>query len=145
MFTKILFPTDFSKSSEKVKEELKKMKGCGIGKVVLLNVLDIRIFSYSTMLEVIEIENFNKEGDIVKGIQKKLDEWANELISVGIKAEGLVKEGIPFNEILNFAENEEVTSIILGHQGTDAVERMLLGSTAEKVARKSHVPTILVK
>lgn len=53
MFSKILFPTDFSKSSEKVKNEIIKIAKCNIKEVVLLSVVDVRIFSYNTYMDSI--------------------------------------------------------------------------------------------
>ena len=145
MLEKILFPTDFSEYSVKAKNELLKLKKCNVKEIILLNVLDVRIFTYSTMMEVIEIQNFEQESEIVKGIQKSLDEWKAELTREGFNVKTVVREGIPFNEILNYAEEEKVTSIILGHKGVGPVERMLLGSPAEKVMRKANVPVILIR
>ena len=145
MLKKILFPTDFSKASQKAKKQIMKMKDCKIGKVILLNVIDARIFSYTTDLDVIEIDNLNLIGPYTESIKKRLADWKKEFTKAGIKVTTVISEGTPFNQILNVAEKEKVTSIILGHQGHGAVERMLIGSTAEKVARKAKVPVIIIR
>ena len=145
MFSKILFPTDFSRASEKVKNEIIKIAKCNIKEVVLLNVVDVRIFSYNTYMDTIEIENFQFQGEIVKITEKKLQLWKKELEDAGLKVTAVIKEGIPFDEILNYAETEDTTCIFMGHVGRTAVERMLLGSTAEKVSRKAKIPVLLVR
>jgi len=145
MLKKILLPTDFSEASEKVKKQILRMKDCKIGKVILLNVIDARIFSYSTELDIIEIDNLNLIGPYTESIKKKLAGWKKEFVKVGIKVSIEIREGTPFNQILEFAENNKITSIFIGHQGQGSVERMLLGSTAEKVARKAKVPVIVIR
>jgi nucleotide-binding universal stress UspA family protein len=134
MLSKILFPTDFSEHSVKVKKELKKIAGCS-NQLILLNVLDNRLFPY-----------INSIDNISKIAKANLNKWKSEFEKAGFKkVTTIFIEGVPFNVILETAEKKKVTSIFLGHQGANAVERMLLGSTAEKVARKASVPVILIK
>jgi len=145
MLRKILFPTDFSEHSVKVKKELKKLAACS-KELILLNVLDSRVFPYIDGIDNIEIENLNLMGELSKSAKHNLEKWKVEFEKVGFKkVRILLIEGIPFHIILDTAEQKKVTSIFLGHQGVGAVERMLLGSTAEKVARKANVPVVLVK
>jgi nucleotide-binding universal stress UspA family protein len=110
-----------------------------------MHVLDVRVFSYSTMLDVIEIENFDHEGELVKGLRKELEKWKDEFTELGFNVTTIVSEGIPFQEILKVADDEKVTMIAVGEKGGGAVERMLLGSTAEKIIRNSQVPVLLVR
>lgn len=145
MLKKILFPTDFSDASQKVKKQILKMKDCKIGKVILLNVVDARIFSYTTELDNIEIDNLNLIGPYTEAIKSKLESWQKQFVKAGIKVSIEISEGTPFNQILEFAENENITSIFIGHQGHNAVERMLIGSTTEKVVRKAKVPVIVIR
>ncbi len=145
MFTKILFPTDFSEHSEKVKGELLKLKKCNIKEIVLMHVLDVRVFSYSTMLNVIEIENFDHEGELVKELRNQIEKWKDEFTALGFNVTTIVSEGIPFQEILKTAEDEKVSMIAIGEKGGGAVERMLLGSTAEKVVRNAKIPVLLIR
>jgi nucleotide-binding universal stress UspA family protein len=145
MLSKILFPTDFSEHSVKVKKELKKIAGCS-NQLILLNVLDNRLFPYINSIDNIEIENLNLMDNLSKIAKANLNKWKTEFEKAGFKkVTTLLIEGVPFNVILETAEKKKVTSIFLGHQGANAVERMLLGSTAEKVARKASVPVILIK
>ncbi|NOX17206.1 MAG: universal stress protein [Chlorobi bacterium] len=145
MLRKVLFPTDFSEHSVKVKKELKKFAPY-VKELILLNVLDDRLFPYLDGLEGIEIENLNLMGELAKGANAKLEKWKAEFEKAGFKKVRIVLiEGSPFNQILEIAEKKKVTSIFLGHKGMGAVERMLLGSVAEKVARKSNIPVVLVK
>jgi nucleotide-binding universal stress UspA family protein len=65
------------------------------------------------------------------------------------KAEGLrtrfsVAEGAPVNAILKAAEADRSNIICLGTHGREGVERLVLGSVAEKVLRKSRCPVLTV-
>ncbi|WP_079977717.1 universal stress protein [Halococcus sediminicola] len=47
--------------------------------------------------------------------------------------------------IVEFAEKHEIDHIIIGSHGRSGVSRILLGSVAEKVARRSPVPVTIVR
>ncbi len=53
--------------------------------------------------------------------------------------------GDPANEIVRFAEANDVDHIIVGNHGRSGVSRVLLGSVAEKVVRRSPVPVTIVR
>ena len=143
MFQKILFPTDFSKKSEKVKIELKELSDCNVGEVVLLHVIDKRKLSFSSLID--KVENSDVKDKITSHINKILETWKEDLEKDGLKVTSVVKEGIPYTEILKLSKEENITSIIIGDVGHNIIEKMLLGSTAEKVLRLAHIPIILIK
>ncbi len=145
MFRKVLFPIDFSSSADKVVKHLKKVAQCG-KEVILLHVIDIRIFSAPVYLESPELTEFVVDKEMVKAVKEKMEKVKSQLEKAGFsKVRILIEEGIPFDTIIRIADEKKVTSIVLGHQGHTAVERMLLGSTAEKVARKANSPVILIR
>lgn len=53
--------------------------------------------------------------------------------------------GRPTKAILETAETEEVDHIVLGSQGRTGLSRVLLGSVAETVLRRSPVPVTVVR
>jgi nucleotide-binding universal stress UspA family protein len=55
-----------------------------------------------------------------------------------------VEFGIPFRVVLAFAEKERMDLIVLGTHGKSALERTLLGSTAERVLRGASCPTLAI-
>ncbi|ELY87953.1 universal stress protein [Natrialba taiwanensis] len=58
--------------------------------------------------------------------------------------ETAVVEGTSAAAILEFAREEGVDQIVMGSEGRSGVSRMLLGSIAEGVARRSTVPVTVV-
>jgi len=55
-----------------------------------------------------------------------------------------LKEGDPAEVILKDAEEQNVDMIVLGHRHRPWLEKVLLGSVAEEVVKRSTRPTLLV-
>ncbi|MFB6177175.1 MAG: universal stress protein, partial [Halobaculum sp.] len=53
--------------------------------------------------------------------------------------------GRPASAIVEYAETNEVDHLVLGSHGRTGVSRLLLGSNAEKVVRRSPVPVTVVR
>ena len=56
-----------------------------------------------------------------------------------------VVEGSPSREIIRYAESERCDLIVMGTHGRGGIDRLLLGSVAEKVVRGSTVPVLTVR
>ena len=63
----------------------------------------------------------------------------------GVPVETHVLEGTPSREIVRFAERGECDLIVMGTHGRGGIDRLLLGSVAEKVVRASSVPVLTVR
>jgi nucleotide-binding universal stress UspA family protein len=55
-----------------------------------------------------------------------------------------LREGVPYEVILSFADSEAADLILLNTQRRGAVDRVLLGSTAERVVRGGRVPVLSI-
>ncbi|AZH25324.1 universal stress protein [Haloplanus aerogenes] len=53
--------------------------------------------------------------------------------------------GMPSRAIVEWAENNDIDSIVIGSHGRQGVTRVLLGSVAESVVRRSPVPVTVVR
>jgi len=62
-----------------------------------------------------------------------------------IEARGEVALGYPAEEILRYAENNQVDFILMATHGHSGVKRWIMGSTANKVLRASKIPIWLVR
>lgn len=56
-----------------------------------------------------------------------------------------VEIGSPARAIPDYAERNDVTHIVIGNHGRRGASRVLLGSVAETVARRSPVPVTIVR
>jgi nucleotide-binding universal stress UspA family protein len=69
---------------------------------------------------------------------------ADELSAKGLRAKPLVLVGPAAEAILEAAEAESAGLIVMSTHGRSGVERLLLGSVAEAVVRRSNAPVTLV-
>ncbi len=56
-----------------------------------------------------------------------------------------VETGKPARKIFEFVSENDVDQIVMGSHGRSGVSRLLLGSVAESVIRRSPVPVIVVR
>lgn len=61
-----------------------------------------------------------------------------------VNLETAIAVGHPIQQIVHRAETDHVDLIILGRRGMSRFEKMLVGSTSEKVLRYSHCPVMIV-
>ena len=78
----------------------------------------------------------------VADARKKLDTWVSRLRNV--KARARVVRGLPHEALLAQAKRAKADLIVVGERGQNLAERLLIGSTAERVARKARRPVLLI-
>ncbi|RQD67531.1 MAG: universal stress protein [Desulfonatronovibrio sp. MSAO_Bac4] len=88
------------------------------------------------------IENF--VGEIVTGAEKTMDTFVEENFSE-INVTGKVLSGYAAEEILNYADNENIDMIIMGTHGRKGIDRVLFGSVAEKIVKAARMPVMTVR
>ncbi|MFP4627002.1 MAG: universal stress protein [Natronomonas sp.] len=59
--------------------------------------------------------------------------------------EGVVESGRPARTILDYIHAEGVDHVVMGSHGRSGVTRVLLGSVAEMVTRRSPVPVTVIR
>jgi len=140
IFNRILIPTDGSDySMAAVEKGLMLAKEIG-AEVTALNVVDNSSFSYYPRDPVgVEIANklLREEGErAVNRVKERGEE-------IGVKVTTLIKEGSPGWIISD--TSEEYDLVVIATLGRTGISRILMGSVAERVARHSSSPVMLVK
>lgn len=144
MFKNIMIATDGSETSESAAEigiEIARLSG---GKVTAIYVIDLLRLShlpgYTTLpgLGKQLLELMQKEG---REATEQVEQKARD---AGVVCEGVVAEGDPSEELLRRSKELGADLLILGAKGRSGLDRILLGSVAERVARHSRVPVLLV-
>jgi nucleotide-binding universal stress UspA family protein len=130
VFSKVLFPTDFSQPAEAALSFLKSIPG--IGECVLLNVV-----SSGETDEEIDAN--------VAIATKKTEEIAKELDKSGMKVTSKVVVGHPVEMIRSVAEEEDVSLIAMSSQGAIAIKKGRIGSTAYDVANSVDKPVLIMR
>lgn len=128
IFSKILFPTDFSDHASAVVPILEGLEG--LGKVILLHV-------------VTRGETEEEIALSMEAARHRLEAIAESLKTAGKETEVMVHMGSPTDEIINLAEEEDVSLIVMGRHGHGRVREMVLGSTAYMVAKRAKRPVLI--
>ncbi len=129
-FESILLPTDFSPAAEKAESIVTELADHA-GKIVLASIVD----------EGETEEDIRALKDKAEKQLTKLRESCNVSCS---EVKVRVEAGVPSKHIKAIAEEEDITLIVIGMRGKGGVEGLVLGSTAEAVARTSNRPVLLI-
>jgi nucleotide-binding universal stress UspA family protein len=138
MFERILVPLDGSPRAELVLSQVGRILRREDAEILLLRVVDIPISigrANMAPLRKIEMEN----------AQTYVHDLARRFAERGAKVGGKVADGPAADLILETAKNEGATLIAMSTHGRSGVARWALGSVAEKVARASDIPLLLVR
>ena len=130
IFSKVLFPTDFSQPAEVALSFLKNVQG--IGELVLLNVV-----STGETDEEIEANQ--------AAANKKIEEIVMDLEKSGMKVTPKVLVGHPVEVIRDVAVEEDVSLIAMSSQGAVAIKKGRIGSTAYDVANSVDKPVLILR
>jgi nucleotide-binding universal stress UspA family protein len=76
--------------------------------------------------------------------QNCLDETLTDVRKTVPEARAILRRGAPWREILSAIEEGKPDLVVMGTHGRRGVERMVLGSVAEKIVRTSPVPVLTV-
>ena len=140
MFKQILFPVDFSGSSERVVPFVRSVaKKYGSTIHVVHVVADLTSDLYApgeTIVTFISQLRENAESMIGEYCDKHFSGLANVF--------GHVMDGDPAEEIVRFAQENGDSLIIMGTHGRKGLDRVVFGSVAENVLRSSPVPVLTV-
>lgn len=143
-FTKILVPVDFSENSADAIETALTLAHTFSGEVVLLHVIDSYYigegFYLSSGIDVTEVMS-----EITDKKRSSLEELSAELVKSGIKTSSEVVSGSPHRKIVDYAEKNGCTLIIMGRAGSRQVSEVIMGSVTSKVASRSPCSVLVIK
>lgn len=74
-----------------------------------------------------------------------LREMAMRCARRGVAVEVLVESGPPAETLARLAEERNVDIVAVGHRGRGAVQRLLLGSVADRLAQISRRPVLICR
>lgn len=98
----------------------------------------------STLKEALAGTEYKEELD--RKAEKILSYYRKEIGNSGlVSVRTLIREGIPSEEILKVAEEENVDLIIVGNNGKKGLDRFVTGCVSKAVERNSTVPVIIGK
>ena len=143
-YKKVLFCTDFSENADHAFEYAYGITQRDGGLLYMLHVLPDN--PHEAYVEgFLDAEAAEK---IQRAIQEDLDTNYQERyvskLAEGVSFEIVTKSGREDEEILEFAEKEQVDLIVMGTHGRTGMEHVFFGSVAEKVLRRSPIPVFII-
>ncbi len=76
--------------------------------------------------------------------KQHLEPLAERVRQAGAQCEVVVRAGLPADQILSFARERQVDRIVMGTHSPGPIGKMLVGSVAEAVLRRSTTPVYIV-
>jgi nucleotide-binding universal stress UspA family protein len=138
-YTRVLCPVDLSRPArEAVKLAAAMVKPGGAG-ITLLHVVELPV-SYAGELPA---PDFHRDLDARSAAL--LDRWTTDLqAAVNVPVAQMTRIGRPGAQILALLEHDRSFDlVVMGSHGHTGIERMLLGSVAEKVVRHARCPVLV--
>jgi len=137
----ILVPVDFSRYSNKAFLQALELAMCTGGQVYLIHVLDTDLIT--------GLPHISSKEEYLQRWRKRSEEKLRRLYvkhqDDGVKIEISLREGKPYQCILEAADEFKADMIVMGSRGRTGLTRALFGSVAERVTRLCKVPILLIK
>jgi len=142
MFERIIVPIDGSEVSKKAAKKALDLAQASDIRVVAMHVINVpdlpSLDAYPGALRYQEMhELIQKEGQLY------LDELEELGKQMGVNVSKKLVEGHPTEEIIKEAREDDL--IVIGSKGRTGLDRLLMGSVAENVARHASCPVMIVK
>ncbi|MBI5635136.1 MAG: universal stress protein [Nitrospirae bacterium] len=140
----ILVATDGSKFSEAAATEAVGMaKNCGAELIVVTAV-------HAESLAPLDVVSSQMQKDLIAGVEMAAAEksitFVRELAEKEqVKISALTYAGSPAEVIIHTAQEKKADLIIVGSHGRTGIDRLLLGSVAERVIGTAECATLVVK
>ncbi len=141
MFGRIIVAVDGSEVAKKAATKALALAKSTDIPVVAMHVINIDLYIYQTELV------YPTEIPLQELIQKEGHDYLDEIVTLGeqmgISVSKKLVEGHPAEEIIKEAHEDDL--IVMGSKGRTGLDRLLLGSVAENVARHASCPVMIVK
>ncbi len=137
--TNIVVPVDLEEHTEKLVEYAAYMAEKLSADLTLVHVIEPFRAIGDMELGTATVEKYN---------QNRVDhakEFLGKLVSAYPSCKSAkVISGDIVDEIVAFAQGQETALIIIGTHGSKGIEKLLLGSVAERVVKRAHCPTLVM-
>ncbi|WP_440991722.1 universal stress protein [Haloarchaeobius baliensis] len=134
MYDRILVPTDGSQGATTALEHGIEIATQWDATVHTLYVVDTRLARSGPALETLRREGRRAIRDV---------EVAGTRAGLTIVTD--IVEGNPHEEILSYVSENDIDLVVMGTHGRTGLDRVFMGSVAERVGRRSPVPVLTVR
>jgi nucleotide-binding universal stress UspA family protein len=140
MYQHVLLPTDGSAGMDRVVEHaasLAKIHDATLHALYVVNTASLNNLPMEASFDAVS-QGLRQEGETA------LDQ-VRRRVPESVPLETSAVDGSPAREIVDYATAESCDLVVMGTHGRSGVDRLLLGSVAERVVRRSPVPVLTVR
>jgi nucleotide-binding universal stress UspA family protein len=146
MYQKILIPLDGSELAECTLEHAKAIiKGCNVPDVTVFRAIEpFSSLTISALAEAADDSLRRAVEESEQEAQEYVSKVKNNLKTQGIGSKAITVKGGAAEEILSYAEQNDIDLIVMSTHGRSGLSRFFFGSVSEKVSRHSRIPVLLI-
>jgi len=147
MYQHILVPTDASAAARTASSHAVDLAALCEAEIHALHVIDTDAMTHTvrsttiTQLEAGQLDEHPEAYTRAKNATHDVVATANE---AGVEATQSIAAGRPHTEIIEYARTNDIDLIVMGSRGHSGVSRLLLGSTTQRVIKKTSIPVLVV-
>jgi nucleotide-binding universal stress UspA family protein len=143
VFRRILCATDFSDTAEAAWDMACELARVHVAELELVHVFTrLPAYSYAEA-PAPAVEKIWEEQR--QWVRQALDERVAAAAAGGLRARSVLKTGTPAPEIADTAGEHRADLIVIGTHGRTGLDRLIVGSVAERVVRLAPCPVLAVK
>lgn len=147
----ILIAIDYNPTAQQIAEAGYELAKSMNAQVILLHVVaDYTYYSSLDYSPIMGFDQFSNLGTVQLDSVKELENAAHDYLEQTKSHLGddsiktLVKDGDSGDAIIEAAKNLEADIIVLGSHSRKGLDKILMGSVAEKVLRHSKIPLFII-
>ncbi|HEY5392872.1 MAG TPA: universal stress protein [Hanamia sp.] len=148
---KILVAIDYNPTAEKIVEKGYELAKSMNAEIVLLHVVaDYTYYSSLDYSPIMGFDTFSNLGVLQTNTVVELQNAAEEYLQKckshlgDSTVQTLVKDGDSGDAIIEAAENLQADVIVMGSHSRKGLDKILMGSVAEKVLKHSKIPLFII-
>ncbi len=141
LYDRILVPTDGSEEGGRATAhavDLAAIHNAAVSAVYVINTASYNGLPMETAWERVDQLLQDDAQKAVRAVEEQGERH-------GVDVDTTVVEGSPSTEILRIADRDDCDLIVMGTRGRGGIDRLLLGSVAEKVVRGARIPVLTVR
>lgn len=146
MMKKILFPTDFSETSENAFRFALQIASQFEATISTVHTFTAPIIATTPMVMIEEMTSITERYEMqeYQAFNKKLHEIADDLGLSHIKIDHTLEYGLAVEEIARMSRKQHFDMIVMGTNGAEGLGRWLFGTHAASIIDKATCPVLIV-
>lgn len=144
MTRRILHPTDFSRSSAAAFRKAIEMARSSRAELLIVHVLSPIVAVPGDAYIPPKVYD-DLAASARAWAQKQLGKLLARAKKAGVRAKGVVLEGVAHEQIVRFAKSKRVDLVVMGTRGRSGLAKLLLGSVAARVVAAAPCPVLTVR